>query len=82
MYSVPADPRPRSFPEGFLFGTKTSAHQVEGSVHAGGRGTSIWDTFTHTPGATHHGDTADVSSDHYRHLDGDLDLIASLGAPA
>ena len=79
---MPADPRPRSFPEGFLFGTKTSAHQVEGSVHAGGRGTSIWDTFTHTPGATHHGDTADVSSDHYRHLDGDLDLIASLGAPA
>jgi beta-glucosidase len=82
MCTGPAEPQPRSFPEGFLFGTKTSAHQVEGSVHAGGRGTSIWDTFSHTPGATHHGDTADVSSDHYGHLDGDLDLIARLGAPA
>jgi beta-glucosidase len=82
MCILPTEPQPRRFPEGFVFGTKTSAHQVEGSVHAGGRGTSIWDAFSHTPGATHHGDTADVSSDHYRRLDGDLDLIARLGAPA
>ena len=45
-------------------------------------GPSIWDTFSHTPGATHHGDTGDVTSDHYRHLDQDLDLVADLGAPA
>ena len=79
---MPAEPQPRKFPEGFLFGTKTSAHQMEGSVHADGRGVSIWDTYSHTPGATHHGDTADVTSDHYRRLDQDLDLAAELGAPA
>ena len=43
---------------------------------------SIWDTFSHTPGTTHHGDTGDVTSDHYRHLDQDLDLVADLGTPA
>lgn len=72
----------RRFPEGFLFGTKTSAYQIEGSVDAGGRGASIWDTFSHTPGATRNGDTGDVASDHYRRLEEDLDLIAALGAPA
>ena len=72
----------RRFPDGFLFGTKTSAYQVEGSVDAGGRGTSIWDTFSHTPGATRNGDTGDVTSDHVRHVEEDLDLIAALGAPA
>jgi beta-glucosidase len=59
-----------------------SAYQVEGSVSADGRGVSIWDTFSHTPGATRHGDTGDVTSDHYRRLDQDLDLVAELGAPA
>ena len=79
---MPTPPRPRSFPDGFLFGTKTSAYQVEGSVDVDGRGPSIWDTFSHTPGATRNSDTGDVTSDHYRHLDQDLDLIADLGTPA
>lgn len=73
---------PLVFPAGFLWGTATAAYQIEGSVHADGRGVSIWDTFSHVPGATHNGDNGDVSSDHYRHLDGDLDLLAELGAPA
>ncbi|MGD1053035.1 MAG: family 1 glycosylhydrolase [Candidatus Dormibacteria bacterium] len=82
MCTVPAGRPSRRFPEGFLFGTKTSSHQVEGSVHADGRGISIWDTYSHTPGATHHGDNADVTSDSYRRLEEDLDLAAELGAPA
>ena len=79
---MPTDPRPRRFPDGFLFGTKTSAYQVEGSVDADGRGVSIWDTFSHTPGITRHGDTGDVTADHYRRLDQDLDLIARAGRSA
>ncbi|MGP8161046.1 MAG: GH1 family beta-glucosidase [Candidatus Dormibacteria bacterium] len=79
---MPTKPPVRGFPEGFLFGTKTSAYQVEGSVDAGGRGPSIWDTFSHTPGTTRHGDTGDVTADHYRHLDQDLDLIGELGVTA
>jgi beta-glucosidase len=79
---VPTERPARRFPDGFLFGTKTSAYQIEGSVHADGRGISIWDTFSHTSGATRNGDTGDVTADHCRHLDQDLDLIAELGAPA
>jgi beta-glucosidase len=39
-----------SFPKGFVFGTATSAYQVEGMAAGGGRGPSIWDEFAHTPG--------------------------------
>ena len=39
-----------SFPAGFVFGTATSAYQVEGMAHQDGRGPSIWDVFVQTPG--------------------------------
>ncbi len=70
------------FPAGFLFGTATAAYQVEGSVHADGRGPSIWDTFSHTPGKTRNGDTGDIACDHFRRYDEDLDLMTELGVGA
>ena len=54
-----------SFPKGFLFGAATAAYQVEGSVDVGGRGLSIWDTFSHTSGKTVNGDTGDIACDHF-----------------
>jgi beta-glucosidase/6-phospho-beta-glucosidase/beta-galactosidase len=72
----------RAFPDGFLWGVSTSAYQVEGAVGADGRGPSIWDTFSHTPGKIANGDTGDVACDHYRRWRDDLDLIASLGVNA
>jgi beta-glucosidase len=75
-------PGPLSFPPGFLWGTSTAAYQIEGSVRADGRGPSIWDTFSHRPGATHNGDTGDIACDHYRRLSEDLDLLGTLGAGA
>jgi beta-glucosidase len=71
-----------TFPSDFLWGTKTSSYQIEGSAHADGRGVSIWDTFSHSSGATRNGDTGDVTCDHYSRMDEDLDLLAQLAAPA
>jgi len=70
------------FPDEFVFGSATAAYQIEGAVDEDGRGVSIWDTFSRTPGAVQNGDTGDVSDDHYHRLDDDLDLIASLGLDA
>src|SRR5260221_4186085 len=70
---------PALFPPGFLWGVATSAYQIEGAAREDGRGESIWDRFSHTPGNTRDGATGDVADDHYhRYLD-DLDLMQSLG---
>jgi beta-glucosidase len=47
-----------------------------------GRGPSIWDTFSHTPGNTFHGDNGDIADDHYHRLDEDLELMTRLGLGA
>ncbi|MGH3144578.1 MAG: GH1 family beta-glucosidase, partial [Rubrobacter sp.] len=70
------------FPENFLWGTATAAYQVEGAVDEDGRGRSIWDTFSHTPGKVLHGDTGDIACDQYHRLEEDLDLMAELGIRA
>jgi beta-glucosidase len=44
-----------------------------------GRGPSIWDTFSHTPGAVVNGETGDVACDHYHRWRSDLDLLSELG---
>jgi beta-glucosidase len=70
------------FPEGFLWGVSTSAYQVEGAVDDDGRGQSIWDTFTHTPGKIDGGGTGDVACDHYRRWREDVDLLTELNVNA
>jgi beta-glucosidase len=70
------------FPDDFLWGTATASYQIEGAVDEGGRGASIWDTFSHTPGKTYRGDTGDIACDHYHRLDEDLDLMSELGLQA
>jgi beta-glucosidase len=72
----------RPFPPGFLWGTATASYQIEGAAKADGRGPSIWDTFSHTPGAVWNGDNGDIACDHYHRMDEDLDLLAELDVAA
>jgi beta-glucosidase len=67
------------FPDSFVWGTATAAFQIEGAVAADGRGTSIWDTFTHEPGRIVDGTDADVACDHYHRYAEDVALMADLG---
>jgi len=69
----------QTFPPGFVWGVAASSYQIEGAVDEGGRGPSIWDTFSHTPGAVANGDTGDVACDHYHRWAEDLDLMVDLG---
>jgi beta-glucosidase len=72
----------RAFPQGFIWGSATSAYQIEGGVGEGGRGRSIWDTFSHTPGRTLNGETGDIAADHVHRWRGDLDVMRDLGLGA
>ncbi|MDN4482551.1 glycoside hydrolase family 1 protein [Demequina lignilytica] len=71
-----------TFPAGFLLGSATAAYQIEGAVAEGGRGASIWDTFTRTPGTITGGDTGDVACDHYHRWESDVEMMVELGLEA
>src|SRR5712672_1247551 len=73
---------PAAFPKGFLWGTATSAYQIEGAVDEDGRGRSIWDTFSHTPGKIADHSNADRANDHYHRYKEDVGLIKDLGVKA
>ncbi len=71
-----------SLPEGFVWGVATAAFQIEGAVATDGRGESIWDRFSHSPGRIRNGDTADVACDHYHRWPEDIALMQELGVGA
>jgi beta-glucosidase len=73
---------PAGFPKDFLWGTATSSYQIEGAVNEDGRGRSIWDTFTHTPGKIEDGSNGDRANEHYYRYKEDVRLIKDLGAKA
>src|SRR3954463_9912415 len=68
-----------TFPDGFVWGAATASYQIEGAVREDGRGPSIWDTFSRTPGRVHAGNTGDVACDHYHRYPEDVALMADLG---
>jgi beta-glucosidase len=67
------------FSENFVWGTATAAYQIEGAVHEDGRGPSIWDIFSHTPGKTHRDETGDITGDHYHRYRQDVALMREIG---
>ncbi len=74
-----APSHPHRFPAGFRWGCATASYQIEGAVAEDGRKPSIWDTFSHTPGKTHAGDTGDVADDSYHRYKEDVQLLKNLG---
>ncbi|XP_028805434.1 beta-glucosidase 44-like [Neltuma alba] len=71
-----------SFRQGFVFGTATSAYQVEGMAQKDGRGPSIWDVFAKKPGIVANNGSADLSVDQYHRYKEDVDLMANLNFDA
>ncbi|CAM9002565.1 unnamed protein product [Rhodiola kirilowii] len=70
----------RSFPPGFLFGTASAAYQYEGGADKGGRGASIWDTYTHKyPGRIKDGSNGDVAVDSYNKYKEDVAIMKQMG---
>ncbi|HSL41951.1 MAG TPA: GH1 family beta-glucosidase [Anaerolineales bacterium] len=70
------------FPHNFLWGAATASYQIEGAWNEDGKGESIWDRFSHTPGKITNGDTGDMTCDHYHRYRDDIALMRQLGLKA
>ena len=71
-----------TFPENFTWGAATASYQIEGAWDEDGKGETIWDRFSHTPGKIENGDTGDVACDHYHHWQEDIELMKEIGLKA
>src|SRR5512142_1928498 len=80
--SVGSQPAPARFPPQFTWGAATASYQIEGAAHEDGRGESIWDRFSHTPGCVQNGDTGDIACDHYHRFREDVAIMKDLGLHA
>jgi beta-glucosidase len=70
------------FPHNFLWGAATASYQIEGAWNEDGKGESIWDHFSHTPGKVANGDTGDVACDYYHRYQDDIALMRQLDLKA
>lgn len=73
---------PIKFPANFLWGAATASYQIEGAWNEDGKGESIWDRFSHTPGKISDKSTGDVACDHYHRWPEDIALMRQLGLKA
>ncbi|KAI3942363.1 hypothetical protein MKW92_034471 [Papaver armeniacum] len=69
------------FPTDFIFGSGSSAYQVEGAANEDGRTPSVWDTFTHA-GKMADKSTGDITSDQYHRYKEDVQLMVDTGLEA
>ena len=70
-----------SFPKGFLWGAACAAYQCEGAWDMDGKGSSIWDDFSHDTEKGHvsNDDTGDVACDFYHRYEEDIALMKQMG---
>jgi len=67
-----------AFPKDFLWGSATASYQVEGAWNIDGRGESIWDRYSHTPGNVKGGWTGDVACDNYHRFPEDVAIMKQM----
>ncbi|HST09259.1 MAG TPA: GH1 family beta-glucosidase [Terriglobales bacterium] len=79
-WTIPESPEaaPVTFPKNFWWGTATASYQVEGAWNDDGKGESIWDRFSHTPGKIKNDANGDVACDHYHRFREDVGIMQSL----
>lgn len=70
------------FPHDFLWGAASASYQIEGAWNEDGKGESIWDRFSHTPGRISDGSTGDTACDHYHRYQQDIALMRAMGLKA
>ena len=75
-------PENKPYPRDFKWGTATSSYQIEGAPTVGGKGPSVWDSFSHIEGKINNGDTGDTACDHYHLWHDDIGLLKNLGVNA
>ncbi|KAL5156787.1 Cyanogenic beta-glucosidase [Glycine soja] len=72
-----------SFPKGFIFGAGSASYQYEGGANEGGKGPSIWDTFTHKyPDKIVDRSNGDVANDQYHHYKEDVGIMKYMNLDA
>ncbi|MEO1413517.1 MAG: family 1 glycosylhydrolase, partial [Bacteroidota bacterium] len=71
-----------SFPKDFLWGSATSAYQIEGAWQKAGKGPSIWDAFCQVPGRVANNDHGERACDHYHRIQEDVALMKQMGLKA
>ena len=70
------------FDNNFIWGTATSAYQIEGAYKEDGKGLSIWDTFSNVPGNTANNENGNTACDHYHRFRDDIKLMHERGIKA
>lgn len=63
----------------FLWGSATASYQVEGAYQEDGRGMTVWDIYSHTPGKVANNDNGDIATDHYHRYREDIQLLQNMG---
>ena len=66
------------FPKDFIWGAASASYQIEGAVKEDGRGESVWDVFSHTPGKVKWGDTGDTATDAYHRWRDDIAIMKEM----
>lgn len=67
------------FSKDFLWGTASSAYQIEGAYNEDGKGISVWDEAANVKGKVHCDENGNVACDHYHRFKEDIKLLKEVG---